>query len=162
MLRLATQKRGFTLVELVIVIVIIGLLAAVAIPKFISVRKEAEQASVEAIIGSLESALSLYASKQFLGAQPLQVHNPFDDLSGKPKTYLGEQDPVTPANTPPGSWTYRPSGSWVMYHPKASISGGWLNGGKHFIIYKVEPVLEGTDTVGLYMTTTDTYKYTWN
>ncbi len=49
-----------------------------------------------------------------------------------------------------------------MYNPKAPISGGWLNQGERFIIYKVEAVAEGADTVGLRLNTTSQYAYTWD
>jgi prepilin-type N-terminal cleavage/methylation domain-containing protein len=162
MFKLIGKQRGFTLVELVIVIVVIGILAAVAIPKFLSLRKDAEQGAVESTIGALESAMSIYCSKQYLAGTQIAVHNPFDDLSSAPPRYVGPQDPVTVANTPSGSWTYRTSGSWVMYHPKSPITGGWANGGKRYIIYQVQPVLDGTDTVGLHLSTTGSYSYTWN
>jgi MSHA pilin protein MshA len=48
--------KGFTLIELVIVIVILGILAAVAIPKYVTVQKEARIAVVNAMAGGLRSA----------------------------------------------------------------------------------------------------------
>ena len=50
------KQSGFTLIELVVVIVILGILAAVAIPKFIDLRGNAETAAIEGVAGGLESA----------------------------------------------------------------------------------------------------------
>lgn len=57
-------QRGFTLIELVMVIVILGVLAAVAIPKFVDLKSEAVKAATDGVAGALSSAGAInYASR---------------------------------------------------------------------------------------------------
>ncbi len=53
------NQNGFTLIELVVVIVILGILAAVAVPKFVDMQSDARQASLEGLFGSVRSAMAL-------------------------------------------------------------------------------------------------------
>ena len=57
------KQKGFTLIELIVVIVILGILAAVAIPKYVSVVSDARRASVNGMAGGLRSAMMLSKAK---------------------------------------------------------------------------------------------------
>ncbi len=57
------NKKGFTLIELVIVIVILGILAAVAVPKFAGLTKEAKISAVNGFAGSLRAATNIVHAK---------------------------------------------------------------------------------------------------
>ncbi len=59
-----SNSRGFTLIELVIIIVILGILAAVAIPQYQNMSEDAKKASCRALLGSLRSGVTIYYANQ--------------------------------------------------------------------------------------------------
>ena len=63
-------QAGFTLIELVIVIVILGFLAATAIPKFVDLTEQAKQANIEGMAGGFATGVSLARSQWEAEARP--------------------------------------------------------------------------------------------
>ncbi len=63
------QQSGFTLIELVMVIVILGILAATALPKFVDLGKDARVSAVKALEGSMRSANSIIYAKAAVANQ---------------------------------------------------------------------------------------------
>ncbi|MEC9429306.1 MAG: prepilin-type N-terminal cleavage/methylation domain-containing protein, partial [Pseudomonadota bacterium] len=68
MQKVSTQQ-GFTLIELIIVIVLLGILAVTAAPKFLNLQDDARDSVLEGIAGSLESASSIIYGKALVQDQ---------------------------------------------------------------------------------------------
>ncbi len=59
-MKMFRKEKGFTLIELVIIIVVLGILASVAIPKYKNIVAESKEAACKGALGSLRSGVSIY------------------------------------------------------------------------------------------------------
>ncbi|MHB2026775.1 MAG: type II secretion system protein [Elusimicrobiota bacterium] len=108
-----TGASGFTLIELMIVVAIIGILAAIAIPKFADLIRESKEGATKGNLGSVRSALSIYYGDQ-QGIYPQQLY----DLTLSSK-YLSA---VPLAKTP----SYHSDSSAEVDASAVSDAGGWF------------------------------------
>ena len=91
------RQSGFTLIELVVVIVILGILAAFAVPRFLGVQKEARISTLQGLKGSIQGAVSLTHAKAMASGNTTipseDVVGSFEDID----TVGGLSDGVFPA-----------------------------------------------------------------
>jgi len=93
------KRDAFTLIELVVVIVILGILAAVAIPKYMDISDKAEEAACEAKRGVIRSACSMYYASKAVNGQTPAFPSTYNDTS----LYADETVPTCPTG---GTYTY--------------------------------------------------------
>ena len=109
------SKKGFTLIELMIVVAIIGILAAIAIPKFAELIRKSSEGASKGNLGALRSAMSIYYG-DMEGTYPANVAAL--TIGGKYLTVL------PPAKAP----NYHADGSGVVLlsaSANPSDAGGW-------------------------------------
>ena len=82
----SNRRNGFTLIELVLVIVILGLLSVVVVPKYVDMQKDAELATAQRFGAALKEACNGYLSRAVVtGGMPANIDfSTFVTLSGSP------------------------------------------------------------------------------
>lgn len=114
------SQRGFSFLELVLVIAIISLLIILAIDRLLLLRVEAERTSMQQVLGTLRSAMSIdmankIASGNIQAIAEERGKNPMRWLSTRPDNYLGLKNEADPADITPGHWYFDQYYGYLIY-----------------------------------------------
>ena len=105
------NEQGFTLIELIVVIAIIGILAAVAVPAFLNVVETAHEANIEAVAGVVSSGVVLSASDSLatngVWATPLATQVTI--------ALMAQEVSSDWSDNGAGVWTYAPTSGTITY-----------------------------------------------
>ena len=136
------NKSGFTLIELVIIIVVLGILAAVAIPKYQDITSEAREAACRNALGSLRSGITIWYANQAvktgtptwppvdslrtIGTVMLQAlpKNPYCQDTNAPDSIVTGVTKGTTVGTR-GGWAYNPTTGEVWPNTSGSSENTW-------------------------------------
>ena len=123
------NNKGFTLIELIMVTIILGILAAVAVPRYLGTVSKAEEAAENAVINALRAAVENHSTQQYLdNGRYRYPQNPFDfvEVDG----YVGVDGYMDESQLNDGDWLYvnhshddgSGYGSGTIYHKRRDNS----------------------------------------
>lgn len=114
------DQHGFTLIEIIMVIVLLGIIAAIAIPKYIDLRTEAANATASGVVGAIVSSAAI-------GYADMVTHNTsstFPNFTNLDGSYLQAQN-VTLVSVPP-YWTAAIGGANYRFtYTQANGNASW-------------------------------------
>lgn len=109
------DSKGFTLIELVTVIAILGVLAAMTVPKFFSLQVKAKVEVENQIVGTIRAGLETYAANQIVqnGVKKYPESNTTDDLL------------TTILNPKPAEWSFSSGATGTITHTRTDSIITW-------------------------------------
>jgi prepilin-type N-terminal cleavage/methylation domain-containing protein len=122
-LKLLNRQQGFSLFELVVVVLLVGVFMSFALDRMLQIQIDAERVSVQHVIASLKSAVSLQAAEMVVNKginsiKTLENTNPMNYLQELPYNYLATKNDRQASHYPVASWYYDPEQNILIYKVK--------------------------------------------
>ena len=120
------NSKGFTLIELIVIIIILGILAATAIPKFVDLQQQAKKGVAEGVLGALRSAEVIKFSNYLLSSATYTLADVVTgvQVDGAAISYSGDQATIVVGSGAGSTYniTYSRTAGDLGYFTKSS---GW-------------------------------------
>ncbi len=110
------KEKGFTLIELIIVLVLISLVAAIAIPKYLDLTTQAKEKALRGNLSNIRGAISMQFSKSILdnvAAYPTLNATIFQGGIMPDDVYTPTNNVVTSTNDPIAAGDFTDAGGWI-------------------------------------------------
>jgi len=118
-------QSGFSILELVVVIVLMSVLLTLGIDRLLAMKAQAERTGMDQVLGSIRSGLTIRMAEMAVRARlpqgaALAGKNPIAVLADPPHNYVGELFGVDPRSVPAGSWYFDLRDGTLCYVPESA------------------------------------------